>query len=1082
VAYEAVDKQPDLAAMERGVLQRWRDRDVMSRAMAERPDATILRCYDGPPTANGRPGVHHVEARVFKDVLPRYFTMKGYWVPRRAGWDCHGIPVEIEVEKQLGFTSKQQIEAYGVDEFNARCRESVTRYVEDWKQLTERTAYWCDMENAYWTMSSAYVESVWWSIKNIFDRGLLYQDYRVVPYCPRCGTALSDHEVALGYAQTEDLSIYARLPLLTGPLAPGGPGVDGYPAGASLLIWTTLPWTVVFSALAVIGKEVDYVLARGGRAGEHLVVVAADLVRESLGPGAEVIRSVSHDELLGARYQGPFGFVGPGSPNDPDGDPASWRFVVASDFVTTTQGTGIVSTAPAYGEDDMRVARENDVTLENHVDAAGHFDSRVGTYAGMYVRDVNQRATDDMREMGVLVHSEMYTHTFPFCWRCHTPLLYYAKPSWYIATTRFRDQLLAGNADVDWRPEHIRTGRYGDWLANNVDWAVSRERYWGTPMPLWRCETCDHTVAVGSLAELGELAGADLSATDPHRPYVDEIGFDCRGCGTGQMRRVPEVLDAWYDSGSMPFAQFGYPHQPGSEELFEGLFPGEYTAEAIDQTRGWWYSLHAISTIVFGVNSYRRALCLGHIVDENGRKMSKSLGNVLEPWELIEKHGADSLRWLMLVEGNPWQPRRIGDESVRQVTRRIVLTVWNTYYFFVTYAALSGWTPDHGREADPVLPVMDRYALAELADTVTTVDGALADFDVTRAGRRIAEFVDDLSNWYVRRSRSRFWDATATGWSSDTDAAFRTLYTCLTSLTGMLAPFMPFLADEIYENLVRGFDPQAPDSVHLSRFPQPSPDWSEPGLRRAMGLARRIVTLGRDARSTAGVPVRCPLRAAVVTVRPDEWPLLEPLRDVIADELNLKQIRIASGQDGEVLRQLVKPNFRALGPRFGPRTPAVAAAIQAADHSAVAAELRGAGTFELIVDGEPVRIGADAVQVLDEPVTGWQVSTDGGYSVALDLELTEELRLEWLVRELARALNELRKRLALGITDRVRLSIAIEADPDGEIESMLRTHGEWLGREVLAAAVTRPDGGDLADGERFALGDGAVLVGMEVVT
>jgi isoleucyl-tRNA synthetase len=1079
VAYDAVDKQPDLAALEERVLQRWRDRDVMNRSMAERPGAPMVRFYDGPPTANGRPGVHHVEARVFKDIMPRYFTMKGHWVPRRAGWDCHGIPVEIEVEKQLGFSGKPQIEAYGVTEFNARCRESVTRYVSDWKELTERIGFWCDMENAYWTMSSSYVESVWWSIKSIFDRGLLYQDSRVVPYCPRCGTSLSDHEVALGFAQTDDLSVYLRLPLVTGPLSPGAPGVDGDPEGASLLIWTTLPWTVVFSTLSVIGKDIKYVLARGGRAGDHLVVLAADLVSESLGAGAEVIREVAHHELLGARYRAPFEFVGPGSPDDPTGDPASVRFVVAGDFVTTDHGTGIVSTAPAYGEDDMRVARENDLPVVNYVDAAGNFDSRVGPYAGLYVRDVNLRVVEDAERLGLLVHKHMYTHTFPFCWRCRTPLLYYAKPSWYIATTQFRDRMLEGNAEVDWRPEHIRAGRYGDWLANNVDWALSRERYWGTPLPIWRCDPCRHTIAVGSLAELGGLAGADLSEMDPHRPYVDDVTFPCAACGDGRMRRVPEVLDAWYDSGSMPFAQFGYPYLPGSQEQFEQLFPSDYTAEAIDQTRGWWYSLQAISTILFDSNSYRRALCLGHIVDSQGRKMSKSLGNVLDPWELINTHGADSLRWLMLVDGNPWQPRRIGDEPVRQITRKLVLTIWNTYYFFVTYAGLSGWTPDGPRRPAGDLPLMDRYVLAELAETVVGVDTAMAGYDITRAGRRISAFVEDLSNWYLRRNRNRFWDASGAELSADADAAFGTLYTCLTSLAGLLAPFMPFLADEIYENLVRRFDPAAPDSVHLGPFPEPPAGTADPELLRSMTLARRMVTLGRDARAAAGAPVRRPLREAVLTVPAAERPQLEPLRRVIADELNLKEVRIAAGEEGQLVRHIVKPNYRAFGPLFGSRTPAVAAALQRADHTAVATALRGTGAFELEVDGETVSVGADAVQVVDEPVTGWQISTDGGYSVALDLELTTDLKLEWLARDLIRTLNELRKRRALGITDRVRLSIAIEDDPAGEIESMLRTHGDWLRRDVLAVEIVRMD--PAAGGERLELGDGAVFIDIEVV-
>jgi len=1080
VEFDVVEKQPDFPALEERVLARWRERDVFRQSLRAAPGAPLLRCYDGPPTANGRPGVHHVEARVFKDIMPRYFTMKGYRVPRRAGWDCHGIPVELEIERELGFTGKQQIEEYGVAEFNARCRESVTRYVEDWKRLTERTAYWVDMDDAYWTMSSSYVESVWWSIKEMFDRGLLYEAHRVVPYCPRCGTALSDHEVAQGYEETDDLSVYARLPLITGPLAPGGEGVGGSPEGASLLIWTTVPWTILFSSLAVIGTDIRYVLARGGRARNHLVVLAADLVEDVLGPEAEVIRDVHVDELLGSRYRGAFEIIGPGTPADPDGDPTSWRFVVAGDFVTTAHGTGIVSTAPSFGEDDMRVARGHDVPIVNAVDTAGRLDERMGRYAGVYVRDANPMVLDDLRESGLLVHSGMYRHVYPFCWRCATALIYYAKPVWYIATTRFRDRLLEENATVDWRPEHIRDGRYGDWIANNVDWALSRDRYWGTPLPLWRCTECRHTIAVGSLADLSERAGRDLTSLDPHRPHVDEVTLPCEACETGTARRVPEVIDAWYDSGAMPYAQFGYPHVPGSREKFEELFPADYTAEAIDQTRGWWYSLHAIATILFDRNSYLRALCLGHIVDTSGRKMSKSLGNVLNPWELIRDHGADAMRWLFLVEGSPWQARRVGEENLRQITRRLLLTIWNTYYFLVTYARLAGWHPGDPAPAAADRPVMDRYALAELADTVDEVDAAMSDYDIPRAGRRLAAFVDDLSNWYVRRSRERFWNGTPGNLTEDSQAAFATLSTCLSTLAVLLAPFTPFLADELYESLVRPFSAHAPDSVHLVPFPVSVPGTRDEDLRRAMAAVRRLVTLGRDARAAAGVPVRCPLQRAVVTLPAAERPLVEPLRDVMAAELNVRQVRFAGGDDGDLVKYTIKPNFRAIGPLFGARTPAVAAAIEETEPRAAVAALRDAGALELTVDGEAVSVGIEAVQVLEEPVTGWQVSTDGLHSIAVDLEMTPDLRLEWLARELIRRLNDVRKQRGLEISDRIHLTVDVDEDPSGEIDAMLHAHWAWIGDEVLATTVTRgrePTG----TAERVALDHGSVLVDLRVV-
>jgi isoleucyl-tRNA synthetase len=1079
--FDAVDKQPDFAALEERVLARWTERDVITQSLTASPDGPLLSCYDGPPTANGRPGVHHVEARVFKDIIPRYFSMKGYQVPRRAGWDCHGIPVELEVEKELGFTGKPQIEAYGVAEFNARCRASVTRYVEDWKKLTERIGYWVDMENAYWTMSTSYVESCWWSIKQIFDRGLLYQDYRVVPYCPRCGTALSDHEVAQGYARTEDLSLYFRLPLTTGPLAPGGEGVDGNPEGASLIAWTTVPWTIIFSTLAVVGENIRYVLARGGRAKKNLVVLAADRVQTVLGKGAKVIRDVALDEILGQHYAAPFNLIGPGSADDPEGDPKVWRFVVTGDFVTTDHGSGIVSTAPFYGEDDMKVARANHVVdkVPNEVDGAGRFTDRLGPYAGMYVRDANPQVVKDVAAAGMLIHEHMHAHTFPFCWRCRTPLIYYAKPSWYIGTTQFRDQLMASNATVDWRPDHIRDGRYGDWLANNVDWALSRERYWGTPLPLWRCGDCDHTIAIGSLADLSEHTGQDLSELDPHRPFVDEVGFACDQCEGGQMRRVPEVIDAWYDSGAMPFAQWGYPHAPGSEEKFDRFFPADYTAEAIDQTRGWWYSLHAIATIMFDENSYKRAMCLGHIVDSDGRKMSKSLGNVLDPWQLIGAYGADALRWLLLVEGNPWQSRRVGEENVRQVIRKLLLTIWNTYYFFVTYAELAGWTPESAAPPEKSRPIMDRYILAELADTVTEVDARLGDFDINRAGRRLAQFVDDLSNWYVRRSRDRFW-STGPTMTEDTESAFATLNTCLATMSGLLAPFMPFLADELYENLVRNGDPDAPDSVHLTRFPEPVADTVDDELRQAMALARRLVTLGRDARSSANVPVRRPLAKAVVTAPVSERHLIEPLREIIAAELNVKQLTIAAGEDAELVNYVVKPNFRALGAAFGNRTQQVAQAIRAIDPRETVETLRRDGSLTLDVEGEDVAITLDHLQVIEEPVTGWQISVDAGYSVAVDLELTTELRLEWLAREMVRGINELRKRQGLEVTDRVQLTVEVGDDPDGDIAATIAAHADRISADVLATMLTQ-DAVNADTGHRLELGEGWLLIDLRVV-
>jgi isoleucyl-tRNA synthetase len=1063
--------------MDAEVLRRWREREVFRRSLKQTEDGPLFSFYDGPPTANGRPGVHHVEARVFKDVIPRYLTMKGYHVPRKAGWDCHGIPVELEAEKTLGISSKREIEELGVVRFNTLCRESVTRYVEDWKRLTDRIGFWVDMEDPYWTMSTSYIESVWWSLKKFFDQGLLYEDYRVVPYCPRCGTSLSDHEVAQGYDRTADLSVVVRFPLLSGPLAPGGEGAGA--EGASLLVWTTMPWTVIFTTLVAVSDSVRYVLARGGRAAGHLVVLAADRVADVLGEGAEVLRDVALKELVGARYQGPFDFVGPGSAEDRDGDPASWRYVVVSDWVDTDQGTGLVSTAAAFGEDDLRVARENGAPVINRVDLEGRFEISVGPYGGRYVRDCDADVVEDIRRSDLLIQAAYYEHTFPFCWRCRSPLIYYAKLAWYLSTTRFRDRLLDGNAIVDWRPAHIRDGRYGDWLANNVDWALSRERYWGTPLPMWRCGQCAHTVAVGSRAELGELAGADLSGLDPHRPYVDEITAPCQKCEGGVLRRVPEVLDAWYDSGSMPFAQFGYPHVPGSEERFRSTFPADYTAEAVDQTRGWWYSLQAIATGLFDKNAYLRAVCLGHIVDANGRKMSKSLGNVIDPWTLLDRHGADALRWLLLCEGNPWQSRRVGEDPLVQVTRKLFLTLWNTYHFFVLYANIVGWSPRV--ESPPVAsrPTMDRYILAELADTIDKVDGHLTDFDITQAGRRIAEFVDDLSNWYVRRCRERFWKTGAQ--EAHSEAAFATLHTCLTTLAGLLAPFAPFLADELHERLVRSVTPDAPDSIHLAAFPAADPGIRDEELRQAMKLARQLTTLGRDARAAGAVPVRFPLRRAVVTVPARSRHLFDLVSDVIAKELNVKSIGLADEGHAGGVAQRLKPNFRALGPIHGKSTPHVAKAIERVDADKAIAHLLEHGWFSVMVDGRAARVVTDCVQVIKEPLTGWQVSSDGEFSLAVDLAMDRELRLEGMARECVRAINELRKRQDLQVTDRVDLRLKVGEDTGGEIAAMLNVYTEDIAQGVIAATVRHDDTlGD--EGEKVSIGDGFLFLAVEVTT
>ncbi len=1047
-----VTNQPDFPAIETEVLEHWREREVFRRSLELRADAPVWTFYEGPPTANGRPGTHHVEARTFKDVFPRYQTMKGRYVRRKGGWDCHGLPVELEIERELGLDSKAEIEEFGIEEFNRRCRESVTRYVGAWEELTERIGFWVDLGDAYRTMDTSYVESLWWGLKELWSADLIFEDFRVTPYCARCGTGLSDAEVAQGYQTVDDPSVYVRFPVLEGPLAD---------EGAALVVWTTTPWTLPSNTAVAVGLDVGYQLVR---VDGELLVIAAALRERVLGEDTEVVRELTAQDLVGLHYEAPFTLV------EPDAG-ADYRYIVTADFVTTSDGSGLVHMAPAFGADDMEVGKAHGLPIVNPVDLAGRFTT--GPWEGEFVKDADPAITEALRASGALLKDEVYTHTYPFCWRCKRPLIYYAKPSWYIRTTARREELLANNARIDWHPEHIRDGRFGNWLENNVDWALSRDRYWGTPLPFWRCEDCDHVTVVGSRAELGELAGRDLSDLDPHRPYVDEIVVACPECGADS-RRVTHVADAWFDSGGMPYAQWGYPHQ-GQEE-FARHFPADYICEAIDQTRGWFYTLLAESTLLFDTTSYETVLCLGHIVDEDGAKMSKSKGNILDPWELIGQHGADAMRWLMLAEGNPWVNRRVGHHTIEDVVRRFLLTLWNTHYFFTTYAAIDGFRLDADVPAVADRPAADRWVLAELADVVDTVDEGLATYDVSTACRRIERFVDDLSNWYVRRNRRRFWKAAGED-PADKRAAYHTLHTCLTTVARLLAPFTPFLADRLWEDLVRSQDPDAADSVHLTDFPVAPEGWRDESLRAAMATTRRVVELGRQARNESGVKVRQPLARALVTVPPAERAGLEVLLADVADELNCKRIELSDGT-GELVERHLKPNFRALGPAFQKDAPRVAAAIQDVgpeEAATIAAALDRDGRATLAVDGTDHELTADMIAVVETPLTGWELAQEGSTSFALDTTLTRELEVEGAARELVRALNDQRKNRGLALDDRIE--IAIQVTPP-ELDEELADAGWYdvVAREVLATAVHRRPERDAVTVELGTLGTGHVAV------
>ena len=1054
-AYRPVDPKADLPAMEREILAFWDRARIFDKSLALRDGAPEWVFYEGPPTANGKPGLHHVEARTFKDVFPRYKTMTGYYVHRKAGWDCHGLPVELEVEKEIGTKTKRDIEAFGVARFNELCRQSVTRYVDEFERITERIGFWLKLDEAYFTMSSEYVQSVWWALKRLHELGLLYQDDKVTAYCPRCGTPLSDHEVAMGYAQTEDPSIYVRLPVLTGPLA----------GQADLLVWTTMPWTLVPNTLAVVGEEIRYVLARGGRAEDRAVVLAADRVEPSLGQGAEVIREVALGELVGARYRAPFDLIGPGSPSDPAGDPGSWRFVVVGDFVRTDEGTGIVHTGAAFGEDDMRVAREHGVPIINPVDGEGRFDQRCGPYAGMYIREADQHIIEDLRRAGLLLWAGRTTHSYPFCWRCGTPLIYYARPAWYVRTTARKQELLATNEGVNWYPDYIKHGRYGDWLSNNVDWSLSRERYWGTPLPIWICAR-GHEMAVGSLAELSSLAGRDLTSIDPHRPGIDDVTLACRECGD-EARRVPYLIDVWFDSGAMPFAQWGYlgPGTKGEEE-FRRRFPADYIAEGLDQTRGWFYTLMAESVLLFGQSSYRNVLCLGLLLGEDGRRMSKSLGNVIDPWEVLDRFGADAVRWFLLSGGSPWAPRRVHMEAIEDIVRQLLLTLWNTYHFFVQYANLD--RPDlAAAPPTPERPLLDRWVLSQLHGSVGAVREAMEGYDPPGAGRRIAQFVDDLSNWYVRRSRRRFWDPArsagdGSGYESTAEteatgrgagaqeklAAYATLHECLAVIAGLMAPFTPFITEEIYRNLVAEQAPEgAPESVHLTDYPTADPGLIDLALDEAMGVARQIASLGRQVRTATKVRVRQPLARAVVHV-PGDARRLGPLLPLVAEELNVKDVGFAESAE-ELSGWRAKPNFPLLGPKLGRKVQDVAAALERDDGTAASALARGETVTLSDHDGGQISLAPEDVELVQQTRSGWGVASDGAVTVALDLEPDEELRREGLARELIRAVQDLRKSAGLEVSDRIVLGV----EGPGEVLPALQAHRDFVAQEVLAVEV-----------------------------
>ncbi|HQX01516.1 MAG TPA: isoleucine--tRNA ligase, partial [Anaerolineales bacterium] len=999
---------------------------------------------EGPPTANGRPGVHHVLARAFKDMFPRYKTMRGYHVSRRGGWDTHGLPVEIEVEKQLGFNNKQQIEEYGIDKFNELCRKSVFTYIQDWEKLTDRIAFWVDLEDAYVTYTNEYMESVWSILKNFWDKDLLFKGYKVVPYCPRCGTPLSDHEVALGYDDAVDPSVFVRMPLVDKP-------------DTSLLVWTTTPWTLPSNVAVAVHPEVDYVtVERNNNGTKEKLILAKSLVEKIFkDEEVKVVDTFKGKKLKGVKYNPLFTFVPPDKPA---------YFVVMGDFVTTEDGSGLVHQAPAFGQEDMEMAKLHDLPILMTVLPDGTFIPEITPWRGIFVKDADPQIIQDLDARGLLFRAGTLTHTYPFCWRCKTPLLYYARESWYIRTSSKRDRLVELNNTINWVPEHIKAGRFGNWLENNIDWSLSRERYWGTPLPVWECDDCKHRECVGAVKELSEKAGKDLSELDLHRPYVDEVHWKCSDCG-GRMTRVKDLIDVWFDSGSMPYAQWHYPFE--NQEKFQQQFPADYICEAVDQTRGWFYSLHAISTLLNDDISFKNVICLGHIQDGEGRKMSKSLGNIVQPWDVLNVHGADALRWYLYTATPPGQERRFSSDLVGDVIRSFTLTLWNVYSFFVTYANLD---KPQALTVTAATNDLDRWLLSELNVLVRDVTRAYENYDVLNATRPVEKFVEQLSTWYVRRSRRRFWKNDS---GADKQAAYSTLYTALTTVAKLIAPAMPFLAEELYQNLVRAVDQTAPESVHLAEWPQVMDEFIDESLNHEMQLIMRLVSLGHSARQKANRKVRQPLASVAFSVStPAERKAVSTYADVISDELNVKQVRLLDAST-EALTHTVKPLPKQLGQKYGNKYPAIQKAILAMNAEEVAKTFHSGGELFVNANGETFNIISEEVEVKAMAKEGFAVAEEGAYVAALVTDLTPELVQEGLAREFVRRVQDLRKAAELDVADRIEMFIEASAG----LRSAIEAHKDYITSETLTSKLsfaTPPEKSSVVeddfDGEKVKVG------------
>ena len=1009
--YKKVELPQGFVGMEKEIANLWNARNVIKKNFDMNQDGEYFTFYDGPPTANGKPHIGHILTRVMKDIIPRYKVMKGYKVIRKAGWDTHGLPVELEIEKKLGISGKEQIEEYGVEKFVKECKESVFTYVSMWEKMTEQIGYWVDMENPYVTYHNPYIESVWWALKQMWDKGLLYEGHKVMPYCPRCGTALSSHEVAQGYKDVKDLTAIAKFKVADED-------------NKYILAWTTTPWTLPSNLALCINKAYTYIEAK---VNDEILILAKDLAPKVLGEDFEIVREFQGTELLGTKYEQlmPFGKV--------EGKAFE---VIHGDYVTLSDGTGVVHIAPAYGEDDSLVAKANGITFINLVDKEGKFVEEVTPWAGKFVKKCDESICKWLEENNKLFKAEKHLHSYPHCWRCDTPLLYYPKESWFVAMTTLRDKLIENNNKINWYPDNIRTGRFGKFLENVIDWGISRDRYWGTPLPIWECE-CGHKECIGSIEELKNKGINVPEDIELHKPYIDAVHLNCPECGK-EMERVKEVIDCWFDSGSMPFAQLHYPFE--NKELFEQNYPAQFISEAVDQTRGWFYTLLAISTAVFDRNPFENCIVLGHVLDKKGLKMSKSKGNVVDPFEVLGSEGADATRWHFYTASAPWLPTRFSTDDVSEAGRKFLSTLWNVYSFYVLYADLDKFNPTE--YADFVSDnVMDKWIMSKLNTLVKDVDAKLNSYDITNAALAIEDFTDELSNWYVRRNRARYWSETLT---DDKIGAYVTLYRVLTTLVKVAAPFVPFITEEIYQNLVVNLDPKAEESVHLCLWPEVDEKAIDKNLEAEMDLAYKIVKLGRSARNGANIKNRQPLSKMLVST--DSLPAY--YGDIITDELNIKAVEFGADLSTHVNFE-IKPNLPVLGRAYGKMIPQIRKEIGARNQMELAQTIQNGGVVTINIDGTEIELNKENLLVTMQGLEGYAFAGEGSIGVVLDTHISEELREEGHVREMISKIQNMRKESGFQVADKIKLYVA-----DNEmLMNVIKKFADVIKRDTLTEEI-----------------------------